>query len=164
MRTQLLLGAISGNRAEFWTQEAKKNPIHFQNLLRKMLVLGQRPKQVSKHSSIFKPGLSLSCSKTTANINCRGKPDEFQLWLLLVGDRMDLAVVFLLAPRKKTALRAFSKVFHCLCSSLSKFLSPHPAKQSKTTSSGCSRTTFTQPGHSPFSINSSAHPADGKGA
>lgn len=71
---QLLLGAISGNRAEFWTQEAKKKPnkkpIHFQNLLGKMLVLGQRPKQVSKHSSIFKPGLSLSSSKTTANINC----------------------------------------------------------------------------------------------
>lgn len=72
---QLLLGAISGNRAEFWTQEAKKqkkNPIHFQNLLGKTLVLGQRPKQVSKHSSIFKPGLSLlSSSKTAASINCR---------------------------------------------------------------------------------------------
>lgn len=68
---QLLLEAISGTRADFWTQETKKNPIHFQKLLGKMLVLGQGPKQVSKHSSVFKPGLSLSSSKTAANINCR---------------------------------------------------------------------------------------------
>lgn len=43
----------------------------------------------------------------------QGKPDEFQLWLSLVGDWMDLTVVSLSAPRKKTALGSFSKVFLC---------------------------------------------------
>lgn len=76
---------------------------------------------------------------------------------------MDLAVVSPPAPRKKTALESFSLLSPGEASCLSKFLSPHPAKRSKTTSTGCSRTTFIQPGYSPRSTRGPAHPSDGKG-
>lgn len=76
--------------------------------------LGKGPNKSQSKSTA--PFSSLGCLRAPASQqlhSLQGKPDEFQLWLSLAGDRMDLTVVSLPAPRKKTALGSFSKVFLC---------------------------------------------------
>lgn len=130
-------------------------------LLGKMLVLGQRSKQVSKqkHSSIFKPGVSPGSSEPAA-IFIAGKTWWIPA-LALPGGRQDGSdSCFPPCSSKENSTWVFLQGFPLLCtlpiflnpeeaSCLSKFLNPHPAKWSKNTSTGHFSTTPTQPGYYP---------------
>lgn len=130
-------------------------------LLGKMLVLGQRPKWVSKQkqSSVFRPGVFLGSSEPAA-IFFAGKTWWIPA-LALPGRRQDGSDSCLPpCSSKENCTWVFLQGLPLLCtlpiflnpeeaSSLPKFLSPHPAKWSKNTSTGRFSTTPTQPGYYP---------------